>query len=128
MDWLLTVPLLLIEIILVMKLSPEETTSKAITLGGASALMIIIGYPGELLRNDDNLGSRWMYWAGAMVPFNWDTLYQISFRSVELVYLFIRLPWQNQPVKNNRGSLLEIITNLGCGINMEQVLKHTPRG
>jgi len=69
MDWLLTVPLLLIEIILVMKLSAEETTSKAITLGTASAAMIIIGYPGELLRNDDNLGSRWLYWAGAMAPF-----------------------------------------------------------
>merc|ERR1740124_1867497 len=33
MDWLLTVPLLLIEIILVMKLDEAETTSKAITSG-----------------------------------------------------------------------------------------------
>merc|ERR1711956_191796 len=54
MDWLLTVPLLLIEIILVMKLSAEETTSKAITLGASSALMIIIGYPGELFRDEDD--------------------------------------------------------------------------
>jgi len=69
MDWLLTVPLLLIEIILVMKLSPEETMSKAITLGTASAAMIIIGYPGELLRSDDNINSRWLWWLGAMVPF-----------------------------------------------------------
>merc|ERR1712008_636377 len=38
MDWLLTVPLLLIEIILVMKLTPEESSSKSVTLGAAAAL------------------------------------------------------------------------------------------
>merc|ERR1711892_1521014 len=43
MDWLLTVPLLLIEIILVMNLSPEESSSKSITLGAAAAFMIILG-------------------------------------------------------------------------------------
>merc|ERR1739849_56060 len=41
MDWLLTVPLLLIEILLVMKLSPEEYSSKAKVLGTGSALMIV---------------------------------------------------------------------------------------
>merc|ERR1711966_484992 len=45
MDWLLTVPLLLIEIVLVMNLSDSERTSKAWALGFASALMIILGYP-----------------------------------------------------------------------------------
>jgi len=68
MDWLLTVPLLLIEIVLVMKLSAEETMSKATTLGVSSALMIILGYPGELVLSGD-LGTRWFYWALAMVPF-----------------------------------------------------------
>merc|ERR1712166_1201082 len=68
MDWLLTVPLLLIEIILVMKLSPEEMSSKSWTLGSAAALMIILGYPGELIV-DGNLDTRWQFWAAAMVPF-----------------------------------------------------------
>jgi len=68
MDWLLTVPLLLIEIVLVMKLSPEESKSKSSTLGVAAALMIILGYPGELIVEGD-LGTRWQYWALAMVPF-----------------------------------------------------------
>merc|ERR550537_85859 len=44
MDWLLTVPLLLIEILLVMKLSDEEFGSKAWALGVGSALMIVSGY------------------------------------------------------------------------------------
>lgn len=69
MDWLLTVPLLLIEIVLVMKLPADEMNSKAFSLGTASALMIAIGYPGELVLNDDNLGTRWLFWGAAMVPF-----------------------------------------------------------
>jgi len=69
MDWLLTVPLLLIEIILVMTLDAQETTSKAITLGASSALMIILGYPGEQLTDPDHLGGRWLYWSLAMIPF-----------------------------------------------------------
>jgi len=47
-DWLLTVPLLLIELILVMRLARDETISKSVWLGGAAALMIILGYPGEV--------------------------------------------------------------------------------
>jgi len=69
MDWLLTVPLLLTEIVLVMNLSAEEKASKARSLGIASALMIAIGYPGELLLDADDLGTRWLYWGAAMVPF-----------------------------------------------------------
>ena len=48
MDWLLTVPMLLMEIVLVMKLSVSEASNKCLTLGVSSALMIILGYPGEL--------------------------------------------------------------------------------
>jgi bacteriorhodopsin len=45
-DWLLTVPLLLVELILVMGLSRSETSSKAIRLGGLAAIMVVLGYPG----------------------------------------------------------------------------------
>merc|ERR1719337_83713 len=58
MDWLLTVPLLLTEILLVMKLSDEEFNSKAKILGAGSALMIISGYYGELFVSG-NLSPRW---------------------------------------------------------------------
>jgi len=69
MDWLLTVPLLLIEIVLVMDLSEEETSEKSWKLGSAAALMIIVGYPGELILEADQLKTRWVYWALAMIPF-----------------------------------------------------------
>jgi len=65
-DWLLTVPLLLIELILVMGLPAEETASLAWKLGLSSGLMVALGYPGEI--QDDN-SARWIWWALAMVPF-----------------------------------------------------------
>jgi len=68
MDWLLTVPLLLMEIVLVMKLEGSEANKKCTTLGASAALMIILGYPGELIV-EGNLGARWFYWGLAMLPF-----------------------------------------------------------
>jgi bacteriorhodopsin len=69
MDWLLTVPLLLIEIVLVMDLSAEETVKKSWQLGVSAALMIILGYPGELILEKEHLDTRWVYWCLAMIPF-----------------------------------------------------------
>jgi len=68
MDWLLTVPLLLIEILLVMKLDDDTFSSKAKTLGVTSALMIISGYYGELTVTG-NLAPRWICWAISMCFF-----------------------------------------------------------
>merc|ERR1719329_1439165 len=68
MDWLLTVPLLLIEILLVMKLPEAEYSSKAWTLGFSAALMIVSGYYGELVVTGD-LTPRWICWAISMVFF-----------------------------------------------------------
>merc|ERR1712063_246849 len=68
MDWLLTVPLLLIEILLVMNLTPEVYNSKAWTLGLGSALMIVSGYYGELVVTGD-LTPRWVCWFVSMAFF-----------------------------------------------------------
>merc|ERR1712039_1054170 len=68
MDWLLTVPLLLIEILLVMKLDEETYSSKAWTLGLGSALMIVSGYYGELVVTGD-LTPRWICWFLSMLFF-----------------------------------------------------------
>jgi bacteriorhodopsin len=68
MDWLLTVPLLLIEILLVCKLSDEEFGFKAKSLGMSAALMIVTGYYGELVITGD-LTPRWMCWFISMMFF-----------------------------------------------------------
>jgi len=66
MDWLLTVPLLMIELIMVMRLDDATTNKLCLQLGGAAAIMICLGYPGEIQMNH---GTRWLFWALAMVPF-----------------------------------------------------------
>merc|ERR1711865_1035454 len=68
MDWLLTVPLLLMEILLVMKLTDDEYSGKAWSLGVGSALMIVSGYYGELVVTGD-LTPRWICWFISMVFF-----------------------------------------------------------
>jgi len=65
-DWLLTVPMLLTEIILVMGLDAEETRQRCTVLGISSALMIAFGYPGEISSVPT---TRWLFWCISMVPF-----------------------------------------------------------
>ena len=67
-DWFLTVPLLLVELILVMGLSRQETASKAIRLGLLAALMVGLGYPGEIA---DAASGRWLWGGLSMIPFLW---------------------------------------------------------
>jgi bacteriorhodopsin len=67
-DWLLTVPLLLIELILVMGLSRSETITRGARLGGLAALMIALGYPGEVA---ETAGGRWFWGIASMIPFLW---------------------------------------------------------
>merc|ERR1711912_167384 len=67
-DWLLTVPLLLIEIVLVMKLSEAETFNRCVKLGVFSALMIANGYPGEVTGDPS---TRWCFWFLSMCPFSY---------------------------------------------------------
>jgi bacteriorhodopsin len=65
-DWLLTVPLLLVELILVMGLSREETVKQSATLATLAAVMVILGYPGEI---SSDAGTRWLWWFLSMIPF-----------------------------------------------------------
>merc|ERR1719160_739868 len=68
MDWLLTVPLLLLEILLVMRLDAGTFSTKAWALGLGSALMIVSGYYGELVITGD-LTPRWHCWCLSMLFF-----------------------------------------------------------
>jgi len=65
-DWLLTVPLLLVELILVMRLSASESARKAIKLGVLAAVMVGLGYPGEIATDSS---TRWLWWSLSMIPF-----------------------------------------------------------
>ncbi|MEM8883224.1 MAG: bacteriorhodopsin-like [Planctomycetota bacterium] len=65
-DWLLTVPLLVIELIAVCALAKAVSQKLMINLGVASLVMIALGYPGEVASAS---GSAWLWWGLAMVPF-----------------------------------------------------------
>ena len=57
-DWLLTVPLLLVEVIAVLALAKEMAKSLITRLVPAAAAMIALGYPGEI-SNDKNTAILW---------------------------------------------------------------------
>lgn len=57
-DWLLTVPLLLLELIVVLALARKAQASLMLRLVPAAALMIALGYPGDI-SNDDTTKVIW---------------------------------------------------------------------
>ena len=65
-DWLLTVPLLVTELILVMKLPGSEGTRKATKLAVLAVLMVLLGYPGEISNTNS---TRILWWVLSMIPF-----------------------------------------------------------
>jgi len=65
-DWLLTVPLLLVEVIAVLALAKEVSKSLIVRLVPASAAMIALGYPGEI-SNDQN--TQVLYGVLSTLPF-----------------------------------------------------------
>lgn len=65
-DWLLTVPLLLVETVAVLALPGKETKPLLIKLVVASILMIATGYPGEI---SNNLTTRIIWGAVSTIPF-----------------------------------------------------------
>ncbi|WP_420596969.1 bacteriorhodopsin-like [Deinococcus sp.] len=64
-DWLLTVPLLLLEAVAVLALPSAQARSLAWKLVLASALMIALGYPGEV----GNMTERFWWGLASTVPF-----------------------------------------------------------
>ena len=65
-DWLLTVPLLLVEVIAVLALAKEVSRSLITRLVPASAAMIALGYPGEI-SSDQN--TQVLYGVLSTIPF-----------------------------------------------------------
>jgi bacteriorhodopsin len=65
-DWLLTVPLLLVEAVAVLALPVKEARPLLIKLALASVVMIATGYPGEI---SSNITTRIIWGAVSTVPF-----------------------------------------------------------
>jgi len=102
MDWLLTVPLLLIEILLVMKLDEATYSCKSKSLGISAALMIVSGYYGELFVSG-NLAPRWICWFVSMLFFLY-IVYEL------LVGLAAATGAESDPVIKSKIQLSQVMT------------------
>lgn len=65
-DWLITVPLLVIELLIVLGVAAALRKNLMWRLVPATALMIALGYPGEVSSDD---GTKWLFWVLSMIPF-----------------------------------------------------------
>ena len=65
-DWLITVPLLVIELLIVLGVASDQRKQLMKTLVPATVLMIGLGYPGEVA---DSTSTKWIFWVLAMIPF-----------------------------------------------------------
>jgi bacteriorhodopsin len=65
-DWLVTVPLLLTELILVLGLSREKTNNLIFKLSVAAILMLVLGYPGQISHDT---GTRLLWGTLSTIPF-----------------------------------------------------------
>lgn len=95
-DWLITVPLLLTELVLVLKLSKDVTKSLLTRLIIAAIAMIVLGYPGEVSPVTEKLfefGPRGIWGILSTIPF----LYILYVLFTELTKSLDRQP---EAVKN----------------------------
>ncbi len=98
-DWLLTVPLLLVEAVAVLALPLKEARPLLIKLAAASVVMIATGYPGEI---SDNLTTRIIWGTVSTIPF----AYILYVLWVELSKSLVRQPAPVQTLVRNMRLLL----------------------
>ena len=68
-DWILTVPLLMVELVAVLRLQASKASSLLTRLVVAAALMIALGYPGEVISDPERWTER-VIWGGlSSIPF-----------------------------------------------------------
>ncbi len=68
-DWILTVPLLMVELVAVIRLEKSKARSLLTRLVIAAGLMIALGYPGEVISSPEGWGTRVMWGALSSIPF-----------------------------------------------------------
>jgi bacteriorhodopsin len=68
-DWILTVPLLMVELVAVLRLEASKSRSLLTRLVIAAALMIALGYPGEVISTPEGWNQRVIWGALSSIPF-----------------------------------------------------------
>jgi bacteriorhodopsin len=110
-DWILTVPLLMVELVAVLRLHAEKATSLLTRLVIAAALMIALGYPGEVIADPSRWGERVMWGGLSSIPFFYilyvlwteltkslDSQPPAARRLLEIARLVILVTWAVYPI------------------------------
>ena len=110
-DWILTVPLLMVELVAVLRLPAAKATSLLTRLVVAAAAMIALGYPGEVIADPERWTER-VVWGGlSSVPFFYilyvlwveltkslDTQPAAARRLIEVCRLVLLITWAVYPI------------------------------
>jgi bacteriorhodopsin len=110
-DWILTVPLLMVELVSVLRLHSAKATSLLTRLVIAAALMIALGYPGEVIADPARWSER-VIWGGlSSIPFFYilyvlwteltnslDSQPPAARRLLEIARLVILVTWAVYPI------------------------------
>jgi len=122
-DWILTVPLLMVELISVLRLEKARATSLLTRLVVAAALMIALGYPGEVISNPDGWTMRVVWGALSSIPFFY-ILYVLwveltnsvssqppaARRLIEIARIVLLVTWAVYPIAYAMGGTVEALT------------------
>jgi bacteriorhodopsin len=65
-DWLITVPLLVAQLVMVLRLEADQSKRLIVRLGVAAAAMVALGYPGEIASSN---GGKLLFWGLGFIPF-----------------------------------------------------------
>lgn len=65
-DWMVTVPLLLVSLVLSLDLPARQARLRAVLLASLAVEMIALGYPGQV---SNSVETRWIWFGISMVPF-----------------------------------------------------------
>ncbi|XZE51594.1 bacteriorhodopsin-like [Planctomycetaceae bacterium SH139] len=110
-DWILTVPLLMVELVAVLRLEAGKARSLLTRLVIAAALMIALGYPGEVISNPEGWTMR-VIWGGlSSIPFFYilfvlwteltnslDTQPAAARKLIEIARLVLLITWAVYPI------------------------------
>lgn len=122
-DWILTVPLLMVELVAVLRLPAGKASSLLTRLVIAAAAMIALGYPGEVIADPERWTER-VIWGGlSSIPFFYilyvlwveltkslDSQPAAARRLIEVCRLVLLITWAVYPIAYALGGTPEALT------------------
>lgn len=127
-DWILTVPLLMVELVAVLRLEASKARSLLTRLVIAAALMIALGYPGEVISDPNRHTERVVWGALSSVPFFyilnvlWTELTAslatqpaAARKLIEIARLVILITWAVYPIAYALGGTPSALTAKAAG-------------